>query len=85
MKAYCQETGLSYANFQWWKSELKRRNRTRAVVPMFAELRGVSLLAESSAPTIEVALRQGRVVRVHPGFDAGTLAAVVQALEGLPC
>ena len=84
MKAYCAEAGLSYAKLQWWKSELKRRERRRSVVPVFAEVRRVTL-AESTPPAIEVGLGPGRVVRVHPGFDAGTLAAVVQVLEGLSC
>jgi hypothetical protein len=82
MKAYCQEAGLSYSNCQWWKSELKRRDRKGAVVPMFAEVHPISVVAES-AGAIEVALAQDRVVRVRPGFDAGTLAAVVRVLEGL--
>lgn len=84
MKAYCGEAGLSYANCRWWKSELKRRDRKRAVMPVFAEVRRVSLMSES-ATAIEVALAQDRVVRVRPGFDAGTLAAVLRVVEGLGC
>jgi hypothetical protein len=34
---------------------------------------------------IEVRLRGGRRVRVHPGFDAHTLQAVVRSLEALAC
>lgn len=83
MKAYCRASGLSYSNCQWWKSELKRRDRKRGMVPVFAEVRRVSLVAESATAAIEVGLAQDRVVRVRPGFDAGTLAAVVRVLEGM--
>lgn len=84
MTAYCREAGLSYSNCQWWKSELKRRDRKQAVRPIFAEVHPVSVVAEATV-AIEVALAQDRVVRVRPGFDAGTLAAVVRVLEGLSC
>lgn len=83
MKGYCLEAGLPYPNFQWWKQELRRRDRQRAVVPVFAEVGTPSCLPASASPGIEVALGHERVVRVQPGFDAGTLAAVVRVLEGL--
>ena len=85
MVAYCREVGLSYANCQWWKSELKRRDRKRSLAPVFAEVRPVALAAESGAPAIEIAVSGNRVVRVRPGFDAGTLAGVVRVLEALGC
>jgi len=34
---------------------------------------------------VEVVLASGRCLRVQPGFDGPTLAAVVQVLEGRPC
>ena len=83
MKGYCLEAGLSYPSFQWWKSELRRRDRKRAVVPVFAEVCMASCLPAPASAGVEVALAHERVVRVHPGFDAGTLAAVVRVLEGL--
>ena len=39
---------------------------------------------ESGAPAIEIAVSGDRVVRVRPGFDAGTLAGVVRADMGVP-
>ena len=82
LKAYCAERGVSYANCQWWKSELKRRDRKRSAAPVFAEVRPVPL-AELAASAIEIAVSGDRVVRVRPGFDAGTLAGVVRVLETL--
>ena len=43
------------------------------------------VLDQGAAGRLEVVVRGGRVVRVRPGFDAGTLARVVQTLEALPC
>jgi hypothetical protein len=34
---------------------------------------------------VEIVLEQGRVVRVPPGFDRQTLAAVLAVLEVRPC
>jgi transposase-like protein len=54
-----------------------------AIVPAFVEL----AVDESAAPAplqcsaaIEIALPRGLAVRVSPGFDAGTLRRVVDAL-----
>ncbi len=78
---WCRDEGISAWQYHWWKGELKRRERSGAVTPVFAELRPASVaLMESSA--IEVALAGDRLVRVHPGFDAGTLSAVIRVLEG---
>ena len=38
-----------------------------------------------AASPVEVVLRSGRLLRVHPGFDAAALAALVQTLESVPC
>lgn len=80
---YCREQGISAAQYYWWKSELKRR-AARRPVPLFAEVRPARV--EAVVPSaIEVSLSGERVVRVHPGFDAATLAGVVRLLEGLGC
>ena len=41
--------------------------------------------ATTTSPAIEVVLRGNRGVRVEEGFDAVTLARVVEVLEALPC
>ena len=38
-----------------------------------------------AASPVEVVLRSGRLLRVHPGFDAAALAALVQTLESVRC
>jgi hypothetical protein len=35
--------------------------------------------------SVEIFLREGRVVRVRPGFDRQTLAAVLAVLEARAC
>jgi hypothetical protein len=84
LKAYCERAGLPYAKCQWWKSELKRRDRRRPVVPVFAEVHSPAVAPDSGVPAIEIAVRGNRLIRVSPGFDASTLAAVVRVLEGVP-
>jgi hypothetical protein len=82
--AYCRQRGVSPVRYRWWKGELKRRDRSRAVIAPFAEVRGavVQFLETSS---LEVALPGERRIVVRPGFDAGTLAEVVRVLESVPC
>jgi transposase len=49
----------------------------------------VNVLADDAPPpadALEVALGDGRVVRVRPGFDAATLRRLLAVLrEGRPC
>ena len=81
---WCRDEDISLAQYHWWKGELKRRERAGAVRPVFAEVRPSPVWVMGSS-AIEVALAGERVVRVHPGFDAGTLSAVVRVLEGTAC
>ena len=77
---YCRDRGLSYAGYQWWKSELKRRR-----IPVtFTEVRmppGVNAVEG----VIEVVLGGNRIVRVHSGFDETTLARVLAVVERCGC
>ena len=80
---YCRDTGISAPQYHWWKRELKRRGGKRIGAPLFVEVRAACDVAD--APALEVVLAHNRVVRVPRGFDAVTLSAVVQVLEGLGC
>jgi hypothetical protein len=82
---YCRRHGVAVSQYHWWKRELKRRDSERGVTPsVFAEVQMVSVAAAVS-PLLEVIVANGRRIGVHPGFDASTLAAMVQVLEGMPC
>jgi len=41
--------------------------------------------AAEATHTIDIVLGRGRTVRVPPGFDRQTLAAVLAVLEAPPC
>lgn len=87
VRAYCRRHGLSEAGFYAWRRELRVRDGLREVAALngsaFVEVKAVAV--PSVPVTLEVVLRGDRVVRVHPGFDAETLAGVVRVLElGVP-
>ena len=78
--AFCQERKLCASHFFWWK------RRLRPSVP--AKFLEVKLAAPASAPgtvgdpRVEVVLKNGRSLRVGPGFDrelVRTLAAVLES------
>ena len=96
IRSYCQEHGLSASLFHWWRGELKRRDtetgmiregggKTRARGSV-AEVRLMGEAPEREAgASLEVVLGNGRSIRVWDGFNAGTLAQLVSALECGPC
>ena len=95
VRGYCRAQGLTESGFHFWKRELKRRDAVRGregwavsgeftKQALFVEMRPARV--EAVVPSaIEMVLSGERVVRVHPGFDAATLAGVVRLLEGLGC
>jgi transposase len=79
--AFCARHGLGPARFYAWRRTLQRRDTPPTpFVP-------VQLLSEPApAGALEVALADGRVVRVRPGFDAATLRPLLAVLrEDAPC
>jgi len=99
VRAYCEARGLSVERFYWWRRELARRDcprpaggRRKSVARAKGMRDGAVWFAEvkleragaSGAGALEV-VAGGRTIRVYPGFDAGTLGALVTALEGLGC
>jgi hypothetical protein len=61
---------------------IRARDARAAARPAFVPIHITPAVA---APSLEVALHNGRVVRVPPGFDLVHLRAVVAALEGQTC
>ena len=78
--AFCRERKLGASHFFWWKKRLRA-----SAAAKFVE---VQLAAVAPAPgaigdrRVEVVLRNGRSLRVGPGFDrelVRTLAAVLES------
>ena len=79
--AFCRAEGVSQGTFYAWRKRLGGPRRLAFVpVRIVADAR-----PEPVAATIEIALADGRVVRVRPGFDAATLGRVLAVAEGRPC
>lgn len=86
---YCRRHRLAAVTFSWWKGRLSReaggatsrrevQAGSLAAGAGFVELRWPDALARAG---YEVALSNGRVVRVPEGFDAGTLTRLIAAVE----
>jgi hypothetical protein len=101
VRDFCSHEGLKDWTFRWWRQELARRDRQSSAAspdeqeaesaetaPVFLPVRVVDLEAASrrpAAPTIEIVLPTGPIVRVPSGFDPSTLGHVLAVLEGRPC
>ena len=94
---FCRREHLSEPSFYGWKREIARRDRESSTVTGQARSRRprrtrqvapndfVPVTVIAAAAPLEVVLRSGQTVRVHIGFDAAHLRAVVAALEARPC
>jgi transposase len=91
---FAQRERLKLKQLQWWSWKLRAsESPPLSAEPRFLPVRVVtarSMPAEApiSATTtpIEIALGNGRVVRVRPGFDPATLERVLAiAAEEVPC
>ncbi len=76
--AFCRERKLCVSHFFWWKKRLRARAAAK-----FLEVK----LAAASAPRavddprVEVVLKNGRSLRVGPGFDRELVRALAAILE----
>src|SRR5579872_4716524 len=85
VRAYCQQHGLSEANFHAWRRTLAARD---AEVTPFAAVHVLEEPRGEAAATgvVEVVLANHRVLRIAAGFDAATLRRLLPLLEeGGPC
>ena len=82
VRDFCEHHGVAIPSFYAWRRTLERR---AAEVPAFVPVQVVADAAPAQAGALEVILRDGRMVRVAPGFDAATLRQLLAVLEGRPC
>lgn len=85
----CERSGLDLAEFArregikpkqlyWWRWRLRSSgDPARAVTPEFLPVRVVTSAPPTPTTPIEIALPNGRIVRVGPGFDPATLERVL--------
>jgi transposase len=79
VRAFCDRRGLALPTFYAWRRNLERR---AAEVPTFVPVQVVADATPAQPSALEVILRDGRAVRVVPGFDAATLRRLLAVLEG---
>ena len=91
VRAFCRAERLRETAFYFWRRELAQRGPAASFLP-------VQVVAPASEHAIngrldsaeahhgvEIVLAHGRTLRVQPGFDRQTLAAVLAMLEARPC
>jgi transposase-like protein len=90
VREFCERHGLSEANFYVWRRVLRDRDllddQSTPASPMptsFVELTADA--APASATAVDVVLSERRLLRVHPGFDPGTVLQLVRLLEEPAC
>ena len=87
VRAFCRQRQLNESVFYFWRRELKQRKADKEpdakggalFVPIVAEP-----VAKTTAPTIEMTLPSGSVLR-WPGADATVTAELIAALEARLC
>ena len=93
---YCRRRELSAAAFGWWRRQLsktakppiraERKNSDHSALPKsksFVELnfRSSDSSLEGRGCAYEIALSNGRVIRMGNNFDAGTLQRLIETVE----
>lgn len=80
---FCRRHAISVTKFRWWRKRVKSREHPAGgFVPVHVRCEANPAAAK---PCIEVVTAGGLVIRVPPGFDADTLARVVEVVEAVSC
>ncbi len=85
---FAAREGLVAKSLVWWRWKLRSTLAASAPEPRFVPVQVVEATARPrpTETTVAIALPNGRVVRVAPGFDPDTLAQVLAiAAGGDPC
>ncbi|WP_437618550.1 IS66 family insertion sequence element accessory protein TnpA [Sorangium sp. So ce1151] len=88
---FARREGYSPKQLYWWRWKLRAEgisppSTALTQAPCFLPVHVVADASPVVAEPIEIALPNGRVVRVRPGFDPATLERVLAlAAEETPC
>ncbi len=75
---FARREGLKPKQLSWWRWRLRSSGEpATAGKPAFLPVRVVPSMPQPPATPIEIALPNGRLVRVRPGFDPATLERVL--------
>jgi hypothetical protein len=77
--AFCRERQLRASHFYWWKKRLGASGAERFVEVKLAT--AAPTLGAAEDRRVEVVLRNGRSLRVGPGFDQELVRALAAVLE----
>jgi transposase len=85
-KAFAGRERLNPKLLTWWRWKLRTSATSPPEPAQFLPVRVVDSVSPSanSAVAVEIALANGRIVRVAPGFDATTLARVLALASTQP-
>jgi transposase len=85
-REFAEREGLRERSLAWWKWKLKSAAPDSAVsrAPTFLPVHVIDVppAPRPAAPAFEVALPNGRVVRVPPSFDDATLERLLAIVAG---
>ena len=86
---FARREGYKPKQLYWWRWKLRADRRSQPSPSSLTEaprFLPVHVVTDASVVAIEIALPNGRVVRVRPGFDPATLERVLAlAAEETPC
>ena len=77
--AFCRERQLRASHFYWWKKRLAASGAAKFLEVKLAA--GASTLGAGDDRRVEVVLRNGRGLRVGPGFDPELVRALAAVVE----
>ena len=77
--AFCRQRKLCASHFFWWKKRLGASGAEKFVEVKLAAV--APSLGGGVDPRVEVVLRNGRSLRVGPGFDPELVRALAAVLE----
>lgn len=77
VRPFCRERGIGEPSFYYWRKRLRKSETVR-----FALLETRPADTGSTAPALELVLRNGERLRIGNEVDAATLRMVLEAVRG---
>lgn len=79
---FCRRRRIASPTFYVWRQRLGNVSPSSRPSPAFLP---VHVVPGSARPVLELALRGGRMLRLHGDITPEIVAGLVRALEGSPC